>query len=188
MSNAGDLHWAAVKHILRYLKGIPCLGLTFNRDLKTLHGFCDADWGGDLGSRKSTTGYVFFLGGGPISWQSRLQKSTALSTCEAEYYSAGDATQECLWIRDLLGQPGKWPTDATAIHCDNQVAIQLTFNPEISRRIKHIDLRYHFIREHVEDGDIILEYVPTKLQAADILMKSLYKPTFTRCVQQLGLQ
>lgn len=183
-----QVHWTAVKHVMRYLKGTANLGIVFKANQDELFGYCDADYAGDLDNRKSTSGYVFVLATGPVAWQSRLQKIQAMSTCEAEYIATADAAKEALWLRQLLLDLGPRSVGATKLWCDNQGAIKLMANPEVTNHSKHIDVRHHFIRDLVADGHLIVDYVPTDRQAADMLTKALHGPCFERCIGQLGLK
>ncbi|MFN0318528.1 MAG: reverse transcriptase domain-containing protein [Burkholderiales bacterium] len=175
MTNPGRAHWEAAKHLLRYLKGTRELGITFTRTKPTLtlHGYVDASWANDADERKSTTGYVMFMANGPVSWKSRRQKITAASTAEAEYIAASEATREIVAWRQLLQEIGMSLNDATVLHEDNQPCIHLANNPVTSARTKHIDIRHHIVRERVENGEIMLKYIPTAQQLADMLTKSV---------------
>jgi hypothetical protein len=179
-SNPGPKHWQAVKRILRYLKGTSRVGITLggSEDI-TLTGYCDADWAGDVDSRKSTTGFVFLLGSGPVSWKSKLQPTTALSTMEADYMALSSATQEALWLRQLLHALG-YEEGPTTIYEDNQGCIKFVQSTKFSPRAKHIDVRHFFVHDHVESKDIALSYVPSAENLADLFTKPLPAPTFLR--------
>ena len=120
----------------------------------TLKGYCDADWGGDVNSRRSTMGYVFFLGEGAISWSSKRQPTIALSTTEVEYMAASQSTKEAIWLRQLMADVGCVQERATMIMCDNQGCIALAKNPKYHSRTEHIDVQHHFIREKVEEAGL----------------------------------
>jgi hypothetical protein len=153
----------------------------------TLTGYADSDYAGDPDTRRSTTGYVFILAGGAVSWQSRLQPTTALSTSEAEYMSVCAATQEAIHLRRLLADLGFPQTKPTIIFEDNQGCIGLANNPIVNKRTKHIDVKYHYIREKIESQEINLKPIRTQDQVADILTKPLPKPQLTACrVKILG--
>jgi hypothetical protein len=171
--NPGPAHWTAVKRILRYLKGTSDWGLLFNPKDDTLVGYSDADWAGDPDSRKSTTGYLFTIGGVPVSWKSKKQATVALSTAEAEYMALSTAAQEVSWLRKFLVNFGLDQNKATVIFEDNQGCIALAKNPVSHERTKHIDIRYHFIRELVEAKMIDLQYLPTADMLADLLTKGM---------------
>ena len=183
LSNPTQQHWNAVKRVMRYLKGTAALGLCFRGSSSqiSLVGYSDADWAGDLDSRRSTTGYVFQLSGAAVSWSSKRQKTVALSSTEAEYMALAAATQEALWLRVLLKEMGFEQTDATVIKEDNQSCIALAKNPNKHQRTKHIDIRYHFVREQVvERSSVKIEYCSTDLMVADIATKALCRVLFER--------
>jgi hypothetical protein len=162
----------AIKHLLKYLNSTKDLSLIFSGKINGLVGFCDSDWASDHLTRKSTSGFVFFLGNSPISWQSKLQSTVALSSTEAEYVSASIATQEALWIRSLLREWGLSMSMPTTIWCDNKGAIQIAQGPVNNKRTKHVDIRFHHIRDHVEKGDIVVDHIPTENMPADLLTKN----------------
>ena len=144
-SNPTKEHWSAVKRILRYLKGTAHYGLMYFTDNNALTGYSDADWAGDVNDRKSTSGYLFMLGGAAVSWKSRKQTCVALSTAEAEYLALAVATQKAVWMRHLLSDIHSGCADPTVIHEDNQSAICIGQNPQYHSRTKHIDIKYHFV-------------------------------------------
>lgn len=186
VQNPGKQHWRAVKRILAYLKKTLNLGLRFNKDGDTLTGFCDSDYAGDLQTRRSTSGFVFLHLGGPVSWTSRRQQCVALSTTEAEFIAAAEATKEAVWLQQLLSELGE-VNKPTSLHCDNQSAIALVKNPAFHQRTKHIDVRLFYIREAQEDGTINVIYIPTDQQSADIFTKALAVPRFERLRETLGV-
>ena len=149
-------------------------------------GFCDADYGSDPDTRRSTTGYVFVLNGGAISWASRLQKTVAASTTEAEYMSESAAIKEALWLKTLLTDLGYTITTIN-LKADNQAAIKLMHNPIVSQRSKHIDIAYHFARQRVIDGTITLSYIPTEEMIADTLTKPVPESKHVSCCRGMGL-
>ncbi|KAK8926175.1 hypothetical protein KSP39_PZI018367 [Platanthera zijinensis] len=183
MGNLGRKHWEAVKWILRYLKGTPDVGLLFRRskDVGALEGFVDSDYAGDLDRRRSTSGYNFLLGGGPISWKVTLQDIVALSTTEAEYIAVVEAAKEAIWLKGLTKEL-RITQEAVKVHCDSQSAICLAKDPVYHARTKHIDVRYHKLREFVGSGDIFLLKVPTEDNVADILTKPVTGVKFKHCL------
>lgn len=201
-SNPNQTHWTAVKRIFRYLKGTLNLGIEYSRDARRgneLVGYSDADYAGDRDSRRSTSGFVFMLAGGPITWASRKQTSVALSTCEAEYMAMSKASTEAMWLRKLLHEvdfstPSTPPQTNLGIkikpmlYADNQGAIALTENPVFHNKTKHIENRYHYIRERVAEGSIAVKYISTDNMIADGLTKPLSRIKFQRFVQQVGLK
>jgi hypothetical protein len=204
MSNPGLEHWEAVKRILRYLKGTQNVKIEYNGHRNvSIAGYCkgdlplvnkfresgegankrvrvnpelyvDADYAADPDSRRSITGYIFMLAGGPISWQSRQQSSVALSTMESEYMAACAATQEAIWLRLLLKDlhilDGDQPM---VIREDNTACMAYAKHSADYKKSKHIDVKYHFVRERVASGEIVLEYVQSADQLADILTKTM---------------
>jgi hypothetical protein len=185
-------HWTAAKRILRYVKGTAELSLTLGRPSKNemikLTGSCDADWGGDLTDRRSTTGYIFLLNDHIISWRSHKQTSVATSSTEAEYQALSSATKELTWLRMFMGEIGFQQNAPTPIEQDNQSAIALAHNPTHHNRTKHIDIAHHFIRERIEQKDIELHYVPTADILADIMTKPLARTKFEYCRDNLGIK
>jgi hypothetical protein len=182
-----DLHLVAVKRILRYLKGTPNLGIWYPKDSGfNLVGYTDSDYAGSVVDRKSTSGSCQFLGGRLVSWYSKKQQTVSNSTAEAEYIAAGSCCAQILWIRNQLKDYGL-VLDKIPILCDNTSAIAISNNPVQHTRTKHIDIRYHFIREHVMNGTVELHFVPTEEQTADIFTKSVNESTFTRLVSELGM-
>ncbi|KAM1671634.1 hypothetical protein ACFXTN_036619 [Malus domestica] len=180
MHNPGKGHWQAVKWILRYILGTVDVGLLFQQDKvtgKCVVGYVDSDYAGDLDKRRSTTGFVFTIVGGPISWRSILQSTVALSTTEAEYMAVTEAIKEAIWLQGLLDDLGV-QQDHVDVHCDNQSAIHLAKNQVHHARMKHIDVRFHFVREIIDEGDILLQKIGTADNPADMLTKpvSLHKP------------
>ncbi|XP_052152555.1 secreted RxLR effector protein 161-like [Oryza glaberrima] len=155
-------HWAAVKHILRYISGTIKTGCWYGREEvgnAKLVGFSDSDMAGDLDDRKSTTGVLFRYGGSLISWQSQKQKVVALSSCEAEYIAATTAACQGIWLSRLIAELLDAEPGQTTLMIDNKSAINLCKIPVFHDRSKHIDTRYHFIRECVEKKQIAVEYV-----------------------------
>ena len=181
------VHWHAVKRVMRYLKATISYSITYGEPEEDLIGHCDSDWGGDEIERRSTTGYVFTLNGGAVAWASRLQKTTALSVAEAEYMSLAEALTECLWIRPFLVSLGQDSIGATPIRVDNQAAIALSKNPEFHKRTKHVGIRYHRIRQEQENKVVLVDYVPTEENPADILTKGVSSETLDRCLRLINV-
>jgi hypothetical protein len=183
-----EKHIMAAKGILRYLKKTADYSLQYRRTGSIqLQGFCDADWAGDRETRRSTSGYVFLLAGGAVSWRSMKQHSVALSTTEAEYIALSEAVKETIWLRMLLGQIGHTQTEPTTIYEDNQGCISLAKDPTQHSRAKHIDIRYHFLREKIGKNEITLQYLSTESMLADILTKALPTERYQSLVRHLGL-
>jgi len=164
----------AIIRLLLYLRGTPDVGIQFTGKSLNIFGYSDADWAGDLDSRRSTTGYVVYAAGGPIAWQSRLQTTVAVSTMEAEYMSAFGAIQELIWIKGVLSEIGIQLVDPITLHMDAKSAIALAKNPMHHKRSKHIDIKYHWLREHTyENGTVNLEHCSTEDMVADMMTKAL---------------
>lgn len=182
-----DEHWKASKRVLRYLKGTKNLCLCYSKGNTNLIGYVDADWANDKQDRRSYTGLVFKLGGSTITWESRKQQTVALSSTEAEYLALSDGAKEGKYIKALLLELiGK--NEPVVIYNDNQSAQKLSENHILNKRTKHIDIRYHFVREAVEEGSILLRYLPTEDMIADIMTKSLSGPKHTKYLTLLGLK
>ena len=187
-SCSNESHLSAVKRVFRYLKGTMSMGIRYCKSSKwNLVGFSDADWAGNLDDRRSTSGNLFLLSNAPVSWQSKKQSNVTLSTTEAEYVALSSATQELVWLRRLLSDIGEVFQDPTVLYEDNQGAISVANNPIIHARTKHIDIRYHFVREKVEDGTIQLKYCPTDEMIADILTKPLPTQRFVKLRELMGV-
>jgi len=181
-----EAHLTAVKRVLRYLKGTISLVLQYNRGDDELIGYSDADWGSDGDDRHSTTGNLFLMSGGAVSWLSKRQAVVALSSAEAEYIALSSATQETVWIRRLLGDLTN-VLEPTVLMEDNQGAIAMSRNPVDHARTKHIDIRYHFVREAVQNRIIELIYCPTINMIADVLTKPLAKERFSTLRSGMGV-
>ena len=186
MSNPGKQHWDAVRGILRYLRGTSELSLCYGEQDMSVRGYVDSDYAGSVDSRKSTSGYVFTLAGGLVSWASRIQPCVSLSTTEGEYMAATEATKEALWLSRLVGDLGM-AVDAPMLHSDSQSAIALARNPVFHAKTKHIEVRYHFIREVLEDKRIQLVKVHTDDNPADLLTKPLDSQRFAHCRSLMGM-
>ena len=187
LSNPGKEHWEGVKWILKYLKGTSGMCLCFRRSDLTLQGFSDADLGGDSDTRKSTTGYIFTLGGTAVSWKSKLQNRVALSTTEAEYVAISEAAKEMIWLKNFLSELGKEQEDAP-LFSDSQSAVCLAKNPVFHSRCKHIQLRYHFIRELINDGELSLLKISGSENPADMLTKTVTTDKLRLCITSAGLR
>ena len=186
MAQPTTMHWQAAKGVLRYLAGTADYGITFGGTKTGLEAYTDADYAGDIDTRRSTTGYVYILNGGAISWSSRLQQTVAASTTEAEYMASAFAIKEGLWLRKLFNDL-KLGINVIDINADNQSAIKLLKNPVFSMRSKHIDVIYHFARERVNRGEVRFSYVRTESMVADALTKPLPASKFQYCRNAMGV-
>lgn len=168
-------HMKALHRVFKYLKGTRELRLVLggnDEDAEPL-GYSDADWAGQL-HRHSITGYEFFFGSSPISWRSKKQPVVALSSTESEYIALTDAAKELIWLRKLVDELQFYPlAEGTTLYCDNQGAITLTRDSTFHARTKHIDIRFHYIRQIVEARDARIIYCPTDEMVADMFTKPL---------------
>lgn len=198
--------WQALKRVLRYIKGTLDYSLAFNcKNFKHyIEGYADSDWAGDGVDRKSTSGYVFKVLGCTISWSSKKQLSVALSSTESEYVALSSACSEACWLKklcedfDVKSEGDESKCDETEgdesrrdksviIYEDNQSAIKVSKNPEQHTRMRHIDVRHHFIREKVSEGIVEVKYLPTYEQIADVLTKPLGWVLFGEFRKHLGV-
>jgi hypothetical protein len=174
LSCPGPKMWYAARRALAYLYHTRHDGITYHSNGNNVIVACtDADWSADKDSRRSRTGFAVMLNGGAISWKSKLQTSVALSTTEAEYYSAGAVTTEVLFLRQLIEDFGFTQLRSTPVLEDNQGCIGLAKDGQHHSRAKHIDRRHHFIRDAIGSGLIQLVYCKTDMQPADIFTKAL---------------
>jgi hypothetical protein len=189
--NPGPRHWLAVKHLLRYLKGTMDYKLVYGPDedgSELFTTYTDADHGGNKDNGRSTGGYLTCVGGGAVDWRSWLQPFVTLSTTEAEFVAAVEAGKEIKWTRSILQEFG-YPVDrSSTLFIDNQSALTVSKNPEHHGRMKHLDLKYYWLRDEVEAGTISPVYIPTTDQLADILTKALPRVTVEKFRTLLGLK
>ena len=172
-SDPTTMHLQAARHVLRYyLLNTANYSITYSGSDLIIHGYADANWGGDRNYRKSTTGYIFFANNGVISWTSYKQTTVALSTMEAEYMLLSDSSREAIARLQLFKDIHTY-TDIPTIFSDNQGALTIATNPTDHQHAKHIDIRYHFIHNCLQNNRILIDYVPTTSQTADILTKAL---------------
>ena len=189
MSDPQPAHCAAVKRILRYLRGTADSQLTFgpNCDSKVT-AYCDADYANDPDTRKSISGFAFMFNGGCFAWNSRKQTSVSLSTAEAEYISAVHAAKSAVWLRTLLKELDIADNDPIDFLIDNQSAIALiNLDDSVNERSKHIEVRYHWIRDAVRKGLISPSHIPSESNISDILTKPLDRNSHSRLTSLLGL-
>ena len=185
----GQHHQTALKRVYRYLRGTSEYGITYDGKLSDPDPqvYCDADWANDPNDRKSISGYVTMMCGGAVSWSSKKQSVTALSSTEAEYIAAACAAQESSWLVAFLTEIGCPPRKSIPLFVDNQSAIKLIMNPVTHDCTKHIDMKYHYVRDAQENGIIDVKYCPTGNQTADILMKPLSREKLKCFTESMGL-
>ena len=178
--NPSATHWTAARRVMQYLRGTRTLGLVFRKSYDfDLYLFADSDYARNQDDRRSVTGSALLCGRSLVSWISRTQQCVTMSTTEAEYVAMADAVKDALFVRDVLGflVPGKGDKCIT-VREDNEGAISLVNNPLSSSRSRHIDVRYHFLREKARDKDITVKHVRTADQHADGMTKPLERKPF----------
>jgi hypothetical protein len=186
-SNPKKAHLRAVKRILRYLKHTPSVGLWYPKGATfDLIGYSDSDYAECKIDRKSTSGGCHLLGRSLVSWTSKKQNTVALSTAEVEYIAAGACWTQILYMKQTLLDYGV-VLEKVPLSCDNESAIKIANNPIQHSRTKHIDIRHHFLRDHVAKGDIILEGVRSEDQLAEIFTKPLDKTRFCMLRNELNI-
>jgi hypothetical protein len=187
-NNPGQKHWDALKHTLAYLKGTVDYGITYRygESLRPF-GYVDADYAGDIDGSRSTEGHIFFVVGGPVSWASKHQETVALSTVEAEYTAFTQASQQAMWISKFLDEVALKQEFPTSILTDNQGAIANKVNYKNHHRTKHIRVKYHFVKERVEAGEVSFTYIPLAGNLADILTKPLSREAVILACKSIGL-
>ena len=205
MSNPSLDHFKALDDIWCYLNNTKSYAIGFKLQsypVLDVIGYTDSDWGGDLATRKSTSGYINLLStklnkdykgdiSYPISWNSKLQKTVALSSCESEYMAYKESIKETVYINSLLGEFPQYIKDLFSstrdIYTDSQSAMQLAKNPVYHSRTKHVSIRYNFVKEKVNNKDISLIYCPTEKLLADGLTKAIPTVKWNEFIKGLGL-
>lgn len=186
------IHWNVALRLVQYLKGTRDLKLVLGRAEQGINlvGFTDSNWANCLDTRRSVGGYAWSLGSGAISWAAHKQKTITASSCKAEYMAAFESAQECIWLRSLLKGIGhaEAASHATPILCDNNAAINLSEDPTLHSCVKHVDIKYHFLRERVQSDEICIRYINTKYNVADLFTKALPGPLFICLCTLLGLK
>jgi hypothetical protein len=193
VTDPGMVHWIAAKRVLRYLHDTPNYGLKYTCTVTpniepnkyVIKSYCDSDYGGVHRDRKSTSGYLVFINGNLISWNSKKQKTHALSSTEAEYMALTEVCKELKWLYQLMKELNMVVQLPIYVHCDNTSTIQLSENNVHHDRTKHIDIKYHYIRELVKDKFIEINWVQSSDQLADILTKPLTKVPFHQCRNEI---
>lgn len=181
-------HWCYLKRILRYIKGTLDISLEFRGgdQVKPLIVYSDADWGNDINDRRSITGCILQVFGSTVMWLTRKQQTVALSSTEAEFIALCTAACEGIWLRRVLADLGVIVEGPVTYFEDNQSCIKVVEEPKDSRRLKHVDIKFNFIRELVQEGYIKLSYIPTEKQLADVMTKGLSAGRFVRLRNDIG--
>lgn len=188
INNPLQADWVELKRIVRYLCGTMDYRLFFDTGNLKLEGFSDADWASDTADRKSNSGFVFLLGGAAVSWGSRKQACVSTSTMEAEYVALAEAGQEAVWLRRLLADLNEEQHGPTIVWEDNKSCLDFATLEKQNRRSKHIDTKYHYVRELVSSGEVALKYCPTDDMLADIMTKPVGATKVRKFSELLGLQ
>jgi hypothetical protein len=186
MANPGRVHWEAAKRVLKYLKGTKDMQLTYGNRTDGLVGYTDANWASQ-DYRHSTSSYLFLINGGAISWSSKKQPVITLSSTEAEFIAATHAAKELIWLRSIIKEIARPLTFLMTLFCDNQSAIALSRDGMYHSRSKHIDIRFHFIRDVVSQNIASVMYCPTNEMTADMLTKALTCPKLQCFASSAGL-
>jgi len=185
-TNFGQQHWTAAKRVLRYLKHTTECGLVYRKTGEDIQGFLDADWGASIDDRRSYTGYVFCMARAAVSWESRKQRSVALSSTEAEYMALSECAKEAVLLRRFMDEVFNRKEEITIFN-DNQGAGMLSKNPVYHNRTKHVDIRYHFVRDAVLNGEVVVKYMRTEEMPADVLTKGLSPLKHNMCSIKMGV-
>jgi hypothetical protein len=185
-------HLTATKRILMYIRGSMDYGIMFpsaDQGKKCrLIGYTDSNWCGDIDDRKSTAGYIFSLGGSPVSWCWRKEPVVALSSCEAEYIVASLCSCQAVWLMNLMDEIGSEKCEVVTLRIDNISAINLAKNPIAHGRSKHIEMSFHYLREQVSRGKLKLEHCRSEAQVADILTKAVKIEVFLKLRGLMGME
>ncbi|GJV50200.1 ribonuclease H-like domain, reverse transcriptase, RNA-dependent DNA polymerase [Tanacetum coccineum] len=188
MQEPQEQHMKAIKQVLCYIKGTKDYGITYGHDGNKIQGYSDSSYGVNTQEGKGTTGIVFYFGNSPITWSTQKQGTVALSSCESEFIAATTTTTQALWLKRLLSKITDSNKEKITIYVDNKSAISLMKNPIFHGRSKHIDTKYHFIRECVEKEDLTVEHISGEQQRADILTKAIPRIRFVTMRQILGVK
>jgi hypothetical protein len=188
MEHPKQVHLVTAKHVIRYLKGTLDYGIKYVIDHEFgLYGYSDSDWVGNILDRKSTSAYCFNIGSSMVSWSNRKKSCVALSMVEVEYVVACATCREAVWLRKLMYGLFGLKLEATCIWCDNQSCMRFSENLVFHDRSKHIEIKYHYIRDMVHRGAVRLQYVTTEEQVADVLTKPLSRMKFEHFRDKLGV-
>jgi hypothetical protein len=188
MAKPMEIHLQAAKRALRYLKGTVNYGIHYKKGGDgELLAFTDSDYAGDMEDRKSTSGYVFLMSSSAVSWCSKKQPIVTLSTTEAEFVAAAVCACQGVWMKRILKELGHSDGGCTTVMCDNSSTIKLSKNPVMHGRSKHIDVRFHFLRNLTKEGTIELVHCGSQDQVADIMTKPLKLEVFQKLRKLLGV-
>ena len=187
-ANPSVSDWKALKRVMRYIAGTENLALKFkhqsNEEFK-LAAFSDADWAGDAKDRKSTSGMVITVNGSIVAWASKKQTSIALSSTESEYIALSQCGKEVKWFRQILEELGMKVNGPTVLFEDNSGAISWASG---SKRTEHVDIKFHYIRDLVENAVVTMKYCPTERMIADVMTKAFSATRFEHLVNLMGMK
>lgn len=188
-ANPEQQHMDAVTRAYAYLVNTTAYGIHYTQDKPELAGYVDSDYGNCPDTSRSTTGWVFILAGGPISWASKRQQTVSLSSTEAEYMAGTEAAKEAVWIKNFINDLHlpEYHVDSIPLRVDNKSAIKIAKNPEFHQRTKHIQIKHNFIRECVRDGNVDIQWISGKSNLADAFTKALGRPTFENLIGAMGI-
>lgn len=181
------IHWNYAKRILKYLLKTKGYCLRYSREAAELEGFVDADWASDSNDRRSYTGFCFMKSGSAVSWESKKQRTVALSSCEAEYMALSEACREAIYLNNLMYELNGIPDYKIVIYNDSQSALKLANSHQFHKRSKHIDVRYNLIRDVIDSGSVETKYLPSVNMPADLLTKGLSGIKHYKCMETLGI-
>jgi hypothetical protein len=187
--NPGIQHWQALLHFMGYIANTLDYGITYSRDAGDLipHGYIDTDYAGCQDTRRSTSGQVFLMAGAPVSWASKRQATVALSTVEAEYISLTRGAQQLKWMYAWMAEAQLEQSLPGVLYCDNRGAVDLTKTTKSHSKVKHIDIRHHFIRELVHEGELKVEPVCGDANPADLFTKPLLRQLHEKYLTELNI-
>ena len=189
-SNPGPDHWKAIVRVLRYLKYTQNYGLHYSKYLAVLEGYYDANWISDTKDSKSTSGYLFTLGGGAVSWKSSKRTCIARSTMESKFIALDKAGEEAEWLRHFLEDIPIWPQPmpAICIHCDSQSVIGRAQSHIYNGKSRHIRRRHNTVRQLLSNGIMTIEYIRSKENIVDLLTKGLTREQVNKSSRGMGLK
>lgn len=188
MGKPTELHFQAVKRVLRYLNGTTNFEIFYKKGgSKSLIGYTDRDYAGDVEDRKSTSGYVFMLGSRAIAWSSKKQPIVTLSTIEAEFVAVASCASQAIWMKRIFEKLSQLQSGCTTIFCDNSSTLNLSRNPVMHGQSKHIDVHFHFLRDLTKEGTVELVFCGTQEQQADVMTKPLKPEPFQKLRDRLGV-
>ncbi|KAM1493017.1 hypothetical protein ACFX10_024846 [Malus domestica] len=188
MERPTESHLMAAKRILRYVKGTASFGVFYRKgEDEKLFGYTDSDYARDQDDKKSTSSYVFMINSSAVSWSSKKQPMVTLSTTEVEFIATTSSACQVVWVRRILKNLSHGQSGPTVVYCDNISAIKLLKNPIMHGRSKHIDVRFHFLRDLVKEGVVQLKQYSRQEQLADIMTKKLKFKVFLKMRESMGV-